>query len=180
MGITLLEQYRSKPYDTDKQTIHCYIEQAYNTLFNDNLSVTNILEIGAMNGGSALLWRDYFVNASIDIIDINECKAILNQERINHIVANAYSKNLVKSLRHYDIIIDDGPHTLDSMIFIIDYYIPLLKLGGICVIEDVQYYEWFETLTKKISKEYSYEIMDLRKTKNRYDDLLLIIKRIND
>lgn len=176
--MTLLEQYYSKVYDTDKQTVHCYIEQIYNELFSDP-SITNVLEIGALNGGSALLWIDYFVKADIDIVDINECKVLLNQERINHIVGDAYSKELVSQLKHYDIIIDDGPHTLSSMVFVIDHYLSLLKPGGICVIEDVQDYEWFATLKNNVPEGYSCEIVDLRTVKGRCDDMVFIVKRID-
>lgn len=174
--MSLLAQYSIKNYDTDKNTVHSYIEQVYDKLF-DNPSITNILEIGAFNGGSALLWHDYFINAAIDIVDINRCDAILNHNRINHIVDNAYSLELLKTLNSYDIIIDDGPHTLDSMIFVVDHYISLLKSGGLCVIEDVQAYSWFTILTTRIPKGYSYQIIDLRHIKGRYDDMMLIIKR---
>lgn len=163
-------------YDTDKNTVHCYIEQVYNELFANNDQVTNVLEIGAFTGGSALLWRDYFTSATIDVIDINKCEAILNQERINSIQANAYSIHMVKSLDNYDIIIDDGPHTLDSMVFFVENYLQLLKPHGVAIIEDVQDYSWFEILLNKVSSGFVCEVIDLRHVKNRYDDMLLIIR----
>lgn len=175
--MTLLEQYFSQIYYTDKQIMHCYIEQLYNKLFDDK-SITNLLEIGAMYGGSALLWRDYFTDARIDIIDKDRCDFIVHQYRINHIVADAYTEELVATLGNYDIIIDDGPHTLDSMFFVIDHYIKLLKPNGVCVIEDIQEYEWFDKLISKIPTGYSYEIVDLRHIINRYDDMVLIIKKV--
>lgn len=172
----LSEQYKLKNYKTDKNTVHSYIDYLYNDLVNQ--SYTNVLEIGAFDGGSALLWQDYFTKAKIDILDVNECLAIKNQPRINHIVGNAYSDELIKNLRTYDLIIDDGPHTLESMVYFIDNYIKLLKIDGIAVIEDVQLFQWFNTLVTRVPNNCLFHIVDLRNVKNRYDDLVLIIRRI--
>jgi SAM-dependent methyltransferase len=163
-------------YDTDKNTVHCYIEQVYNELFANNDQITNVLEIGAFNGGNALLWRDYFTNATVDIIDINKCEAILQQWRINFIQGNAYSIPMVQSLNKYDIMIDDGPHTLDSMTFFVQNYIKLLKSNGVAIIEDVQDYSWFEILLNLVPSGFVCESLDLRRIKGRYDDMMLIIK----
>jgi cephalosporin hydroxylase len=172
----LLEQYKLKNYNTDKNSVHSYIDYLYNDLFKSEY--TDVLEIGAFNGGSALLWQDYFLNANIDIIDITECQAIKNQPRINHIVGNAYSNDMLKNLRQYDLIIDDGPHTLDTMIFFIDHYVSLLKSNGMCIIEDVQSIDWFNVLISKVPNNCVYHAVDLRNVKNRYDDLVLIIRKI--
>lgn len=173
----LLEQYQLKNYDTDKNTVHSYIDHLYNDLFNSDY--TDVLEIGAFHGGSALLWRDYFTNASIDIIDIAECQEIKDQPRINHIVGDAYSHNMINKLHQYDLIIDDGPHTLHSMMFIIEHYISLLKSNGMCIIEDIQSPEWFDVLISKIPKDCFYYRVDLRNVKNRYDDLVLVIRKVS-
>lgn len=174
--MNLKEQYKLKSYNTDKNTDHSYIDYLYNGIVDK--SYTDILEIGAFNGGSALLWQDYFPNANIDILDINECEAIKHQPRINHIVGNAYSEEIIKNLRTYDLMIDDGPHTLDSMVYFIDNYVKLLKIGGIAIIEDVQSIEWFNVLISRVPNNCLYHIIDLRNVKNRYDDLLLMMKRI--
>lgn len=177
--MNLLETYLSKHYSTDKNTDHCYIEKVYNELFT-NSQIDNVLEIGTYNGGSALLWRDFFTKAIVDMLDINQCDNVLNQERINHIVCDAYNIDTLKQLNKYDIIIDDGPHTLQSMLFFAEHYTKLLKNNGIAIIEDVQSYDWFDQIINKIPTGFSYEILDLRSVKNRYDDMLLIIKNINN
>jgi hypothetical protein len=178
MSVALL--YKTKEYATDKNSIHSYIDQLYDKLFSPlKDSVSNVLEIGVYDGGSILLWRDYFVNATITAIDINDCSSKLDNDRINHVVANAYNQDLLQSLPKFDIIIDDGPHTLDSMIFFVQNYLQLLTDTGIAVIEDVQDYRWFDILTSFIpSDEYSYEVVDLRSVKGRYDDMMLIIKKL--
>lgn len=172
----LSDQYKLKNYDTDKNTVHSYIDRLYNDIFISEY--TDVLEIGAFNGGSALLWQDYFINANIDVIDITECPAIKNQPRINHIVGDAYSNDMLKNLRQYDLIIDDGPHTLDSMIFFVNHYTKLLKSNGICIIEDIQDIMWFNVLITIVPTDCFYYAVDLRNVKNRYDDLVLVIRKI--
>jgi hypothetical protein len=55
--------------------------------------------------------------------------------------------------------------------------VPLLQDEGIAVIEDVQDFSWFDALKMCVPKNCSYEIVDRRAIKGRYDDLMLIIKR---
>ena len=84
----------------------------------------------------------------------------------------------------FDIIFDDGPHTLESQKKCIEYYLPLLKGGGTMFIEDVQKVEDFEDLKEcfdeveeTLEGKYTYDEVDLRYVKNRYDDLIFAIKR---
>jgi hypothetical protein len=175
--MNLSQLFKSKNYQTDKNSVHSYIDNFYNDLFFDKKNATNILEVGVYGGGSILLWRDYFENAQIDAIDVNDCSNAIDNNRINHIVANAYDFNLLDKLNKYDIIIDDGPHTLESMIFFIENYTKLLKSNGIAIIEDIQDYAWFDYLIKFIPSNFTYNITDLRSIKNRYDDMLLTIRK---
>lgn len=46
----------------------------------------------------------------------------------------------------FDIVIDDGPHTLESMIKFIQLYSQVMKKDGILVIEDIQSWDWIEIL----------------------------------
>ena len=69
-----------------------------------------------------------------------------------------------------DYLIDDGPHTLDSQLFAIEYWFKKVKVGGTMIIEDIQK---LDTDTEKIDElcfklGLSYEIIDLRNNKNRY------------
>jgi hypothetical protein len=55
----------------------------------------------------------------------------------------------------------------------------LLKENGILIIEDIQNYEYCEIIMNQIDKNLysSVEVIDLRKNKNRYDDILIVIKK---
>jgi len=80
-------------------------------------------------------------------------------------------------------MIDDGPHTLESMIFFIKNYLPLLRKDGVLIIEDIPDMEWTNVLISSISNELidkiTYKIYDLRHIKNRWDDILLVIELNN-
>jgi predicted methyltransferase len=97
---------------------------------------------------------------------------------------NAYDLNFFNNeMLHlkFDIIIDDGPHTLESMIFFIENYSKLLEEDGILVVEDVQSIEWIDILKNVVPenlKQYI-SVYDLRDNKNRYDDILFVIDKSN-
>ena len=79
------------------------------------------------------------------------------------------------------MVLDDGPHTLDSMKTFIKLYSQLLTNDGILIIEDVQSYDWLELLTNETPdhlKQYI-KTYDLRKNKNRYDDIVFTIDKSN-
>jgi phosphoribosylpyrophosphate synthetase len=66
----------------------------------------------------------------------------MNKDRYDYHIMDAFNKKSVSELetKHpdgFDIIIEDGPHTLESQIFAVQNYTQLLKDGGILIIEDV-------------------------------------------
>lgn len=143
-----------KTYHTDKIQLG-YFDHMYKYVLPPyEKYAKEIMEIGTQNGFSSLLWRDLFTNADIYAIDINRCTAVENQERIIHIVGDAYSHSFCDQFTNnkFDIIIDDGPHTLESFIFLIDNYISKLKGGGMMVIEDIIDPNWTIQLSDKLSK----------------------------
>lgn len=141
-----------------------YVDLFYNDLFSRRKeTVSSVLEIGVDHGQSILLWRDFFMNAKIYGVDIDPAPAAIVAEpnRIAHYQLDAYSQNGVSYLQQlqfngYDIIIDDGPHTLESMIFFLKNYINLLAPKGILVLEDIIDTTWtpylFSLIDPKIGK----------------------------
>ena len=123
-------------------------------------------------------WREYFSKANIYGIDVvdNRRPPYINLPNINYIFNNAYSE---LELPNFDIVIDDGPHTLQSMIDCIRIYLPKINKGGMLVIEDIQDISWFVKLTDVVPDEYkdSIECLDLRANNNRCDDLMFIIRK---
>jgi len=176
---------------TDKNTAHSYFH-VYDSLFDSKRKTAkNILEIGIYWGGSIQLWRDWFPTAQIygvDIcnVDFIKKKSILNDHQITiftntdgykdtFIRTNFQDKNI-----KFDMILDDGPHTLLSNILFIQKYLPLLTDDGILIIENLQNYEWIEILNTQVPEELKkyIQIFDLRKIGTcRYDNLLFVVNK---
>ena len=76
-------------------------------------------------------------------------------------------------------MLDDGPHTLESMLQFIRLYSQVMKDDGILIIEDVQKFEWFDKLAQEVPYQLQKYIQtfDLRKNKNRYDDLVFVVNK---
>ena len=103
----------------------------------------SLLEIGVQNGGSLETWSEYFSKAKQIVgCDINPKCADLKYEdkRVSIIVGNANTtetfQEIIGKCAEYDIIIDDGSHISSDVITSFRNYFPLLKPGGIYVVED--------------------------------------------
>lgn len=176
------------PGGTDKATDHSYDEFYYNEFLKYKNKNILLLEIGVQYGGSALLWHDFLPRSNLVLLDqINQIdQNVLNNLkdiRYEFYSMDAFCEDSVGKLKNlykgFDIIIDDGPHSLDSQIFTIKNYLPLLKQGGTLVIEDIQNYDYVEKIMKSVGDlpHKSCELVDLRHVKNRYDDLLIVVKK---
>jgi hypothetical protein len=170
---------------TDKNTTHSYLETYEKLLKDKHLSCKNVLEIGIQRGGSIKLWNDYFINATIYGLDITDPPNFLNEyPRINTFKKNAYTIDSVnyfieKDIK-FDFILDDGPYTLESMIFTLIHYSKLLTPTGILIIEDIPSMDWaylFERITNKYKE--NTHIYDLRENKGRYDDIVFTFTNSN-
>ena len=139
----------ARNYGTDKNDLG-YVEHVYSKILPDKDTVYNVLEIGVQQGNSILLWRDYFTKAQVLGVDINFCQKIDSQERITQVVGNAYSQEFISTLTEYDIIIDDGPHTLETMSIFLKEYPSKLKEKGVLILEDIINLNWTPILTKLI------------------------------
>ncbi len=186
--LNLIESIRKTGIcDTDKGSYHTYTGMYEEILSQYKNKDCTLLEIGVQSGGSALLWSKYLPNAKLSFSDINQ----LNQVVIDMIgdrcifhLGDAYSDyglNAIKSARPdgFDVVIDDGPHTLQSMVECIRRYLPMVKKDGYLIIEDVQDISWCEILKNEVPLEYKegVEVFDIRDFKNRYDDIVFIIKK---
>jgi len=165
-------------YATDKNCLHSYVDHVYEDLFvGVRLSAKKLLEIGVDNGGSLFMWRDYFPNAFITGVDNKPCPQAQGRQRIEFIEGDAYSYKVADTINDgFDIIIDDGPHTLESMTFALLEYTKKIRTGGILVIEDIQDFHWTNILRRHIPHGFTSEVRDLRKVRNRYDDILMIVR----
>ena len=175
------------PGGTDKQVLHSYgpvYEQLLSPLKKANVTV---LEVGVQLGGSLLLWHDFLPNSvviGIDTQDIIDPSIMPRMDPLRCAVLfmDAYDNGTISKVQQLapngiDVAIDDGPHSLASQQRFLELYLPLLNNGGMAIIEDVQDYSWFDSLTPLVGEEFTYEIVDLREVKGRYDDLMFIVHK---
>ena len=168
---------------TDKHTAHSYIEDFYQEFFEPYRDrELNLLEIGTREGDSLRLWEHAFPKSKIYGVDNNKSnkfKDVLS-ERIIVTFGDAYTEEVTESLPSFDIIVDDGPHTIDSQIKCLEFYLPKLNTDGVILIEDIQKYEYIETLEKKYKElggNKEVEFYDLRNIKGRYDDIIIVFRK---
>lgn len=177
---------------TDKNTTHSYLELYQKLLISKKETAKNVLEVGIGDGGSIKLWRDFFTNATIYALDIlpidRVMDELLNDDRvILYTSSNAYDNEffttqfLNKNIM-CDFMLDDGPHTLESMKLFIKLYSQIMTDDGILIIEDVQSWDWIDTLKNEVPDNLKQfiKVYDLRANKNRYDDIVFTIDKSNN
>jgi len=174
---------------TDKNTTHSYLDVYQDIIGHRKETAKNIIEIGIDKGGSIKLWHDYFTNATIHAVDVMNSEyiweEITDKDRIIiHSSFDAYDKILfektfIDNNIKFDIIIDDGAHTLDSVKKIVQLYTRLMTDDGILIIEDIQSTAWLRVLHGETPANLKPFIStyDLRSKKRRYDDLLFVIDK---
>ena len=172
---------------TDKNTIHSYLPLYQTLLSSKKDSAKNVLEVGIAKGGSIKLWSDFFVNATIYGLDKSHFDTVANIIKNNNRIilytsVDAYDDVyfnetfLNKSIK-FDFMLDDGPHTLESMKKFIKLYSQLLTDDGILIIEDVASLSWLDILKNevpehlkkyvKLSKESSYVLQLLHQNQKK-------------
>jgi hypothetical protein len=136
-----------------------------------------------------MLWSSWFTNAKVVGLDIyeavpqhyDEMRGDREFPNVEIRIQDGYANLVIAEHQDnfYDYIIDDGPHSLESMILAVEKWLPKIKPGGKLIIEDVQNYDWFEKLEKEVNQELATEFrrFDFRKNKNRSDDMIFEVTR---
>jgi len=147
-------------YNTDKGDLG-YIENFYDNFFLKFSNKTiKFIEIGVYGGGSIKLWRDYLHSESeIYASDINYFEHI---EGTYSVIGDMYSDDQVAKFadEYFDLIIDDGPHTFESFVLLMQKYFSKLKTGGSLVIEDIINPSWVNPLAD-LSKSLGYSVCEI-------------------
>lgn len=106
-----------------------------------------MLEIGVFKGGSLEMWNSYFGPAStIFGVDIDpQCagyETANTKVRIGSQDDPAFLRSVIDEMGTPDIILDDGSHVAKHQEVSFDVLFPLLKEGGLYVIEDLHTAYW--------------------------------------
>tara|TARA_B100001057_G_scaffold409711_1_gene424509 strand:+ start:902 stop:1648 length:747 start_codon:yes stop_codon:yes gene_type:complete len=170
----------SKKYKSDKHT-HNYLELLEFYFHNQRESVEKILECGigssdskiqwnmmgnSIPGASLRMWKDYFYNADIYGVDIDE-KILFDENRIftfqvdqtNSDSIEKFINNFKLKNNTFDLIIDDGAHWFPPNFSFFINTIKLLKDTGLYVVEDVNENTYYQFMKYFHDKEKDYFVM---------------------
>jgi hypothetical protein len=105
------------------------------------------LEIGMHRGVSVQLWENYFKNAELHFVDINfNLVQYFSKRSRYHLADQADPNQLIQVMKEtggeFDIIIEDGGHTMVQQITSFVTLFPYLKSGGLYIIEDLHTSYW--------------------------------------
>lgn len=155
----------------------------------DNLDVKSNMTANGKPGASLRVWRDYFENAQIIGADIDK-RILFEDKRIKTYEVDQLETSSIEkmwsniNLKDFDLIIDDGLHTLEAGISLFFNSFERLRYGGIYIIEDVDF-SYLEELKNKINK-FNPEVVILKNTlpdefsstKVQSDNNLIVIRKV--
>jgi O-methyltransferase len=129
---------------TDKSSKYHNYTAVYEKYFKHmRYRFIKILEIGVGQGGSLRTWLKYFPNAHVYGMDIDphcwqpegelkeKCTVVIGDQ------ANPDDLRRVAELGPFDIIIDDGGHTMSQQQIACEYLFDYVKQSGLYIIEDL-------------------------------------------
>lgn len=108
-----------------------------------------VIEFGVFHGGSLQMWKYYFgADAKVFGFDINpQCKN-LEEENITILIGDQENRNSFRQITdiqpQFDIVIDDGGHTMRQQRITFEEMWGCLKDGGIYICEDLHTSYWPE------------------------------------
>jgi tetratricopeptide (TPR) repeat protein len=103
----------------------------------------NLIEIGVGGGRSVEVWRSYFRHATIIGIDDNPACSRFARDRILIEIGSQDDPGFLADVcrRHPPtIVIDDGSHKANHIIYTFERLFPALLSGGLYVIEDLAFH----------------------------------------
>ena len=172
----IYEKFSAPEGSGDKGTAHSYIENYYHNKFNKiRLNSLNILEIGVSTGLSLEMWSEYFPNANIIGVELENINYKPSNNRIKLIIGDGTDSKTFKNINNLDIIIDDGSHIFTDQIFSYAILFDKLNKGGIYIIEDVKDIDSVGNFFNRLNT--NTKIFDYRKLKNRDDDVIVEIMK---
>lgn len=141
-------------------------------------------------GASLYGWAEFFPNSNIYGADID--KAVLfDTDRINTFYCDQTNFQVINQMWNeptlndkFDIIIDDGLHTFNANVCFFENSIHKLKPNGYFIIEDICKYEehLFIDKIKRWEAEYIdcyFKLVKIPSTTNDYDNILLVVYKLN-
>lgn len=131
-------------HGTDKSMIsHKYLGFYESFLSRYRHDTFNLLEIGAYKGSSIRMWLDYFPNAHVYCLDIDQSAldSVEPNERYHPILADQSNPELlieIGSSVKPRVVIEDGSHCWHHQIITLKYLLPCVTSDGVYIMEDTE------------------------------------------
>ncbi len=171
--------YYSSLFDHCRENIKKVFECGIGT---NNPKIASSMGREYIPGGSLRVWREYFPNAQIYGADIDS-NILFKEDRIKTYYVDQLNKNSIEKMWSeigiidFDLIIDDGLHTLEAGVTLFENSFKFLRKGGIYIIEDVDP-SYLISLSNYLEKKVNLEIISLKaKNKKLLKDNNIIIIR---
>jgi predicted O-methyltransferase YrrM len=139
--------YRERTDGMANDSAHDYTP-LYHELLKDR-DIKKMLEIGIgekkYSAPSLRMWAEYFPEAEVYGCDIDEGTFIADNPRVHCFRCDQSNRTSLRTVEaitggNFDFIIDDGSHRIDHQRMTFEELFPLVKSGGIYVIEDVDHF----------------------------------------
>mgnify|MGYP006105591647 CR=1 FL=1 len=148
--------------------------------------ITNLLEFGIgyenqSAGASLRSWKKLYPKAKIYGADINK-RVLFEEENIKTYFTDQLNKNELNELKKkmnnvfFDVIIDDGLHTFESVTNTFEVFKDTLSKDGLYFIEDIiyfdldKYYKFFE------NTKFDFKIIECLNINQTFANCMIIIK----
>lgn len=126
-------------FETDKYN-HGYMK-VYSPVFLKMENIKKVLEIGIYRGDSLKMLSSYFKDALIYGIDISNCEHLNTDKIITYVYNQENKEDLLEFIElsggNFDLIIDDGGHTMKQQQISLGILFKTLNSGGVYIIEDL-------------------------------------------
>jgi len=164
---------------TDKNTCHSYLPVYKSVLEPLRDKPLRLLEIGVMTGASLRAWDEYFTHPDKDIHGADIRPDWLKYEVKNYHVVDATRPSALNELPgEWDVVIDDASHIPEHQMQSLNVFGPKVKPGGYYIIEDIVSLDVAQELYGAGDKlGFDVTLHDLRPIKNRFDDIMLVLKK---
>ncbi len=130
-----------------KSSGHNYTEPYSQWLVRFRDLPIKFLEIGIRKGDSVRLWEQYFKKADLHFIDIKLDEDAYRSERSKYYLVDQEDpeqlRNFIRTTGgEFDVIIDDGGHTMNQQITSFVELFPHVKSKGVYIVEDLHTSYW--------------------------------------
>jgi hypothetical protein len=165
-SLDVFDSYQNSPYLSIKHSSYFQVYEELLQIYRNKPII--FVEVGVLNGGSLFMWRKYLGSqARIIGIDFNPLAKRWEKEGFEIHIGNQadplFWTEFFAKVGPVDVLLDDGGHTNEQQIITTLACIPMIKDGGMLIVEDVHasYMRQFSNPSKHSFIEYCKYLVDV-------------------